>query len=108
MLWHASQAHALQAHMRDSQGLHSASVCTDSSPGDQLVLHLPCSLGTEASRCGRTTRVTADDVPNLYCYAVISNPANQTVINKSLNLFLDSALFGYQVGCAASHMSRGL
>ena len=47
--------------------------------------------------CDRTTRVSADDVANLYCYAVVPNPANQTIINPSLSLFLDSAVYGYQV-----------
>ena len=41
--------------------------------------------------------MSADDVANLYCYAVVPNPANQTTINPSLSLFLDSAVYGYQV-----------
>ena len=34
---------------------------------------------------------------NLYCYAVVPNPANESIINPNLSLFLDSAVYGYQV-----------
>ena len=53
--------------------------------------------GVTTVLCFRTTRVSADDVANLYCYAVVPNPANESIINPKLSLFLDSAVYGYQV-----------
>ena len=44
-------------------------------------------------------RQTAVDVPNLYCYSVVPNPATQRNMSLDVSLNLDARAFDYQV-CA--------